>query len=277
MARTCIFCGQPAGSKEHVFPNWLNSVLPSLAAGEKAEWGYSESKPAAEFELRSWTKPNIASQVTKHVCHDCNTGWMAEMEGRIKPLITPLILGQSKTFSRHEQIEIGRWAVKTAMVLEMTNRDANHFPFEQTQLMHGKNGISPPHLCVFSGAVIGDIPPIGFYYMGAASPEDWPISMTVHFYTIQMGTLVLQVCRPDPLIPEYNVWNESPLALDRELSLIPPLPSHTWPPKAPMEMSDLLDYSRRGIPVPEGWRVGAVEVLNLASEGTDTSTNNIVE
>jgi hypothetical protein len=160
------------------------------------------------------------------------------------------------------------------MVLEMTNREGNHFPYEQTQLMHGDNGIPPSHLRVFAGAVIGEIPPIGFYYMGAESPPDWPIPMTVHFYTIQMGTLVLQVCRPDPLIPEYNVWNESPLSLDRELSLIPPLPSHTWPPKEPMEMADLVEYSRRGIPVPDGWRVGAVEVLNLAIEDPDTSSDD---
>ena len=77
MARTCIFCGGPAGSEEHVFPNWLNGVLPALPDGVKADWGYTSTKTDEPLDVRAWSKPQLASEVTKSVCHDCNTGWMA--------------------------------------------------------------------------------------------------------------------------------------------------------------------------------------------------------
>jgi hypothetical protein len=37
--RKCIFCGNPAGSGEHVFPDWLNKVFPlDRKAQGNAEW-----------------------------------------------------------------------------------------------------------------------------------------------------------------------------------------------------------------------------------------------
>ena len=256
MARQCIFCGDPVGSAEHVFPDWLNDVLPSLPPDTKAEWGYMANEAGSEAKSRTWKKVEIASETTNHVCHDCNTGWMSRMEGRTKPLLMPMILGEERSLTQAEQYEIGRWAVKTAMVLEKTIQHSLPFPFEQTHLMNGDLGIPPSHLRVFASSVEGEIPPLGFYYMGARSEWDEAPPMTIHFYTIQMGTLVLQVCRPDPQIPENNVWRESHITMPREASLIPPTPLHKWPPKESLTMESLLIHTHRGIPMPEGWSAG---------------------
>jgi len=177
-----------------------------------------------------------------------------------------MIQGIPTNLSPADQLLVGKWAVKTAMVLEAALTNGPHFQLDETRLMIDDEGIPPYQLRVFSAAVEGEIPPLGFYYMAASTPAGSDSLLSAHFYTIQMGTLVLQVCRPEPPLPNYNVWTDTPLVLPREISLIPTLDSHEWPPVESMSLQDLIEYSRRGIPVPEDWRVGPYDVVTLLED-----------
>jgi hypothetical protein len=69
MANNCIFCGHPAGSRERIWPKWIlgrRSFVP--------------------FRLKRASAPDLTlntEPTTKAVCHDCNTGWMSELEAAL--------------------------------------------------------------------------------------------------------------------------------------------------------------------------------------------------
>jgi hypothetical protein len=177
-----------------MFPNWLNEVLPKPPKGESVEWGFSVGGESSVNEKRIWTRQQVASEVTKLVCHDCNTGWMSAMEGRMKPLITPMITGSPLVLTPAQQIDLATWATKSAIVLETTTPGVDHSRFDEASVLKGPLGRPPNHVRVFATAVEGEIPPISFFCARAhllANNEQ--VVGNVHLYTIQVGMLVLQV------------------------------------------------------------------------------------
>jgi len=62
--------------------------------------------------------------VTKRVCHGCNTGWMSDLEGMVKPILEPWLKTQSSKLTRdflrlpHGSLQmVNRWLLKTACCL----------------------------------------------------------------------------------------------------------------------------------------------------------------
>ncbi len=72
--RQCVFCGGRPGSKEHVWPQWLKQVLPPVPGSRHTEHVHSRGD-----EIWRAHAGDAAAKVSKYVCHDCNTGWMAQL------------------------------------------------------------------------------------------------------------------------------------------------------------------------------------------------------
>ena len=113
--RKCIFNLKPAGSGEHLFPDWMNRTFPVDLEVEQPKLARHIAN-ADGVATNSWTANEIASTTTNMVCHDCNTGWMSFLEGRAKPVLEPMMLGHEKSLDTSEQFLIATWAVKTAIV-----------------------------------------------------------------------------------------------------------------------------------------------------------------
>lgn len=58
-----------------------------------------------------------AEIVARAVCANCNGGWMAALESQARPLLAPMINGNSCRLTSIDQKIIGRWAAKTAVML----------------------------------------------------------------------------------------------------------------------------------------------------------------
>lgn len=117
--RSCVFCNGPAGSREHALPTWLVEAMQATA------------NPALPFYVGDKTGVELqgnpratGSLITKRICSTCNSGWMAELEGRAKEILQDLVRPCRIDFSReslqqlrtHEPI-LRRWLVKTAETL----------------------------------------------------------------------------------------------------------------------------------------------------------------
>lgn len=72
--RPCIFCREPANSREHLLPDWLKKVLP---AKEKV----IHSRQVNGGTEQRWTRKPFEEK-TKQVCSACNEGWMSTLERR---------------------------------------------------------------------------------------------------------------------------------------------------------------------------------------------------
>jgi hypothetical protein len=116
--RTCIFCDDPATTKEHAWPQWLLRLFPSndrsVIEAERAGRSLGTWHATGGIQLR-------------FVCLICNTGWMSALENSAKPIIRSLLEGDHVHFDAASQAILSAWALKTAMVFEALNPDRPRF------------------------------------------------------------------------------------------------------------------------------------------------------
>ena len=117
---TCWFCrSDKAGSREHMFPRWLNEVIPGQV-GPLLDVRENQETETGVFR-RKWLRTGPARETVRSVCKDCNTGWMSRLEERAKLLLSPLIRGGSASLKGAELVLVAAWATKTATVIESRN------------------------------------------------------------------------------------------------------------------------------------------------------------
>jgi hypothetical protein len=117
MPFTCAFCGstkRPRG-REHVLAGWLSTIG---LDDSPVEYHVGRLNRVA----RRWTSSPFTATV-RAVCDDCNHGWMSSLEGVAKPVLTPLIHGESRDLSADDQRLIAVWAFKTALVAMLSSSD----------------------------------------------------------------------------------------------------------------------------------------------------------
>jgi hypothetical protein len=102
---TCIFCDNPAGNREHVWPKWI-----------------LERKDFGAFRLKRNNGPEIILNNTeltvKTVCQTCNNGWMSTLESEAIPILTRMFDDKTVSLSADEQKILARWLMKMAMVYD---------------------------------------------------------------------------------------------------------------------------------------------------------------
>ena len=118
-SRRCSFCQEPGGSREHALPLWLTRTMG--IESEPAHPGMVSTERGLELQGNPRATGDL---VTKRVCHQCNNGWMRDLENRIIPLLSPLVTIDTPTFDRAslEPLRanlslVCRWLMKTAVTL----------------------------------------------------------------------------------------------------------------------------------------------------------------
>ena len=259
MSRMCIFCSERATSMEHVLPNWLNPIL-NEETQRRPDSGWVMHMAGNEgVERRCFQKKEIASIKTRQVCHDCNILWMSRLESRAKPVLIPLTEGRTTSLTVNEQILIATWATKTAMVAETTLSRNDRFPKEECSLVMLQDR-PPASVEVIATAIEGLIPPLNFSLAQfEGTPNDGGELFQMHFYTLQVGTLVLQIVRRIPPVPNYGTLERvrTPREIDLTpglaIPIFPPLGVVRWPGSVTLDWEGFVHFCRRGIEMPSGW------------------------
>jgi len=117
---TCGFCGLPAVTKEHVWPDWLRRLI----LESRTEVGQKSFTMEVERGKKTTRFSSRALEATVHMpCARCNNGWMSALEGTVKPFMAEMVFPGVKTILDVErQGALARWAVKTAMVFEFVGK-----------------------------------------------------------------------------------------------------------------------------------------------------------
>ncbi len=111
-ARRCIFCGQPARTREHLWPDWMQRALPDLAAMR-----LPHNRASSTGSEQSYRNRPFRAKV-RAVCRACNNGWMSEIEAAARPAAARMIRGEAHVLDRTEQAAVATWAILKAMVFE---------------------------------------------------------------------------------------------------------------------------------------------------------------
>src|SRR5208283_3172946 len=83
--KECAFCSYSGKlSREHTVSEWIAGFFP----GKTTSWFSSNS------ESQTFTRKSVDWKA-REVCASCNNTWMSDIEGEAKPILTPLITGES--------------------------------------------------------------------------------------------------------------------------------------------------------------------------------------
>jgi hypothetical protein len=112
--RSCVFCGAPETSNEHVFPQWLLDVIPGTGPITHT-WDAPEG---SDSKSHTWTS-EVLTFKAKVVCQRrCNGGWMSRLERCVRPFLEPMIRGNRSTIYPDGSKVIAHWGLKTAMMID---------------------------------------------------------------------------------------------------------------------------------------------------------------
>lgn len=230
MARSCIFCGKPATSNEHIWGKSLieeaigkPGVLKVDSRGRGKIFG-----PWAERTIRAY-RSDMPRQTVK-VCPTCNSGWMSQLEAACKTILVRMAHGETVMLDGQTQDLISRYALKTGISVGAAIR-THAVPPSDIQLLvdHGK--LSPRvsvHLFAYDG------PRLVSYKMGPSSVRfgspDAP-AVPAFSITLLLSHLVLQILG-------HSGPQERPIQYSREsddfrVQIFPPetIGAVMWPPK----------------------------------------------
>jgi hypothetical protein len=106
--RPCLFCGSTSSpSREHVIPKWVGR---DLGIGAVSEERHGRTR-----------RLDALSIVLPQVCVICNTGWMNNLERRVRPVLAPMLLCAASSLpvilNPGQQAMLATWAVKTSLLL----------------------------------------------------------------------------------------------------------------------------------------------------------------
>ena len=120
MPRQCVFCNASGTTKEHIWPNWAARYMADEAPVRHHLNVVQEGETDAD---RSWPQKQFTLMIGA-VCGNCNNGWMAALEGRVKPFFEAALDGQGSVLNTELQKDLAAWALKTAMMVERQQKPA---------------------------------------------------------------------------------------------------------------------------------------------------------
>ena len=109
-APKCIFCDNPGGTVEYVWPEWLCRFLTEWSDGWNQERGFDVAvieRLRSEVGLRA-----------DGICDVCSRGWMQRLDEKVSPFLKSMIAGEPTPLPPARQKLLARWAAKTAAVME---------------------------------------------------------------------------------------------------------------------------------------------------------------
>lgn len=124
--QACVFCERARPlvtiTKEHLFSRWVNDILTPDLLGPDRTFERTTVGPDSIPTTRTWPTHVIAAIEAAVVCGNCedgcNEGWMSGLDGQVKHLLEPMMLGKPRTLTPAEQLTIAAWAAMKSMVLE---------------------------------------------------------------------------------------------------------------------------------------------------------------
>lgn len=228
MARQCVFCGSTSDlTREHVLPDWLTGV------GLDPEPSIHYAGPLNRLP-RQWSAKPFKTTV-KMVCATCNNGWLSELEGAAKPVISPLIRGEPRRLPGDDQALVATWTCKTAMVSLLVSSDearlsGHGVPLSEYAALYAqRDRVEPlPFSQCWIGSYAGDrrassiwVTPFVIEVTGAGPPPEIPSGYAM---TLALGRLLVQGVRfTEPAL-------QVELATERGfLGIWPPAGTFPWP------------------------------------------------
>jgi hypothetical protein len=113
---TCIYCGAPAGSREHIYPSWLVEALARDPRGLDLPAPMKIWRDGVLIRtVTGRVRPKKTFEFTTKVCKTCNSGWMNRIDDRVRPHFEPMIAGRQTVLPPSAQAALAAWMTKVTI------------------------------------------------------------------------------------------------------------------------------------------------------------------
>lgn len=210
--KTCVFCGEKAGSKEHIIAQWMITRM----GAEKMSIVVAEMDGNGKITERP--KHTLNNYTTRAVCNNCNNGWMSTLEtwfqsnlGYLVEPAWPKLANDMLNLAAKENHMLAKWALKTAVMMnsnsEMDSIKDNEMRtalFQQYVVNHVYVDIAHIHK-----RDINKIMSRGFRVTNGNDAPQWQARHDYKAYTclIQLNHLAIRVFRCVGAEPYYAIKN----------------------------------------------------------------------
>jgi hypothetical protein len=153
----CRFCDKLQVSKEHIWNEWLQKLLPASGSRIESWWigGKLEDFRTPRAAYNQVQKQGaVHTKVARKYCTGCNGGWMREIGEAAKPIATQLITAAPLDLGMADQRALATWIALAAMVADGQSRTPARFPDSDLEYMF-RNRQPPPHWYVLVGQYKG--------------------------------------------------------------------------------------------------------------------------
>ncbi len=158
-AGKCVFCGEPGLTHGHVWPGWLNNILPTTATHHDQITGifttFTPEVPGPPKTIKQ-RQGHARSRKPRNTCKKCNSEWMSTIEDEAIPYATPLIGGQTFVLNDGGQRSLAAFFCLISMRLEFLGSLRAIPPTDRLYLKEYRE--PPPMWCVWIAKYGGDKP-----------------------------------------------------------------------------------------------------------------------
>lgn len=150
--RTCIFCGKEGNiTKEHFWPEWLGQHFPKSCEDRHiSEIHESEAKSPKRIIKKYDRQGHVITKKMRVVCRECNNGWMSNLEAKVKPIISALLIGHDTRINKEQIFDLSLWATVKTIVGEHAEGHMALTPSADRYLVY-KNYKIPDYFRIFLG------------------------------------------------------------------------------------------------------------------------------
>lgn len=232
----CIFCANPADSKEDLFPRW---ILRRVVTRQPLYRQLGDVPP----EITEDQEVRVPC-----VCQKCNNTWMSRMEMTTKKFMGAMIEDLSLSLDRQNQQNLAEWAVKCAMCSDTADVHPRFFTEHECHAFRHKRTI-PDRTLVFAARFTGRSLDSNGVDFTLIEPTSGDLLVRGHIYNVMVGHVVLQALswRPEPQHRDKIIrMRATDGPWDKLTVQIWPVESKlvNWPP--PMSLSTVADVTHYG-------------------------------
>jgi hypothetical protein len=239
VARRCVFCGGSGLTLEHVIPQWLSRHVLEVTGGN----GFSVSGAIMRGRRRV---PIIDAQV-KRACESCNTGWMHDLEEDCREAIAAMIDGVTVDMGPRGQTQLGRWAIKTAAMVEFTTPARTFSGADRAEL---RGGSVPDGHTVLLARYAGSRMTGGRISYAPLVYEEAAGSTTLYAFTMQVAQFVVQVIGSGKVGGfVLDVVGHGAVEREAAIRIVPgDTPLAYWPPRFVLDDSNYELFEKLPLP-----------------------------
>lgn len=223
-------------TREHVWPKWVLDLFAGEDLGGMV-W-------AANLRVKRAVR-GMAELTVKRVCERCNTGWMAALEDKAKPILSPPILGERQVFGPGQARIAATWGFKTALIADLAHTEVPAAPPEVYRYF-GQRKRPPTSVLVTASRYAGERYPL---YAGShvitfdvEQPFAERATHDAYLLTVSAGHLTLQVFGHH--LPQFVDLKPKDWKRDLTILVWPEPDPSVWPPVSSLTDETLSRFAR---------------------------------